>query len=116
MTRKILAVWDNTGFEYLQDISELEPTNWEKQQLLQMLQDKPVTGNPLNGMLNYFEMRARANQQRHYEIYTFDIDDSIDELDLQHWAETDAQTLVDWIRENGVKLYSDRKTEKDVIV
>lgn len=58
--------------------------------------------------LNAMVLRARFNQQRHYEIYTVDVDDSITDLDMIELFEDNPQGMADLIRERGYKLYSDR--------
>lgn len=112
----MLAVWDCTGFEYIEDITEMNPDAWEKQNLLRVLKNEELTSNPLNGMLNYWIMRARFNSQRHYEIYAFELGDDLDCDDVKQWTSDDPQAAADWIRANGQPVYSDRKTVKDTIV
>ena len=67
--------------------------------------------------LNQWKLRAWANQQRHYEIYVFTSDDNINSKDIKEWFESDPQSFADWVRENhSYKVYSNRKTQKDMIV
>ena len=67
--------------------------------------------------LNMLIMRARYNSQRHYEIYTVDVDESITVADIEELFDTDAQMIVDLIRARGYKLYSDRvDTARTLIV
>lgn len=109
MSRYYLAYWCNEGFESIQDISKYE--TWEKGQLVEILasrQDR-AEPNPLDTMVNAMRMRARVNPQREYEIYAFMASDDIDQKSIDDWADVDPQGLVDWIRENGSKIHSDRK-------
>jgi hypothetical protein len=59
-------------------------------------------------------LRARANNQRHYEIYGFTSHES------EEWVrdifESEPQTIVNWIRDNGVKIYSDKVNTRDVVI
>jgi hypothetical protein len=60
-------------------------------------------------------MRARYNTQRSYEIYTFSTDMTMNQV-REVFAVT-PQPIVEWIRENGNKIYSDYvKQEKKFIV
>jgi cell division ATPase FtsA len=61
-------------------------------------------------------MRAQANTQRHYEIYAIGVDGSITQDDIAEMFRTDPQYAADLIRAQGEKIYSDRRTQKDVIV
>jgi arsenate reductase-like glutaredoxin family protein len=59
-------------------------------------------------------LRARYNSQRHYEIYTVNMDESISEQDIRDMFETSPQGMADLIRERGHKMYSDRVDQKQV--
>ena len=66
--------------------------------------------------LNHMILRARYNPQRHYEIYTVNVDYTITAMDIAEMFDSDPQGTVDLIRDRGHKLYSDRTTTKQVIV
>ena len=104
--KKWLAYWCNEGFEYLKDVTEYE--HWDQQNLVEVLSDRRPQPNPVYQLINHMTMRARFNAQRHYELYAFSSTADLELEDLQSWADTDPQSLVNWIRGNGVKLYSDR--------
>jgi hypothetical protein len=76
------------------------------------LQDKP--GPNLNSIVNSIMLRARYNSQRHYEIYTVTMDDSISEQDVRDMFENSPQGMADLIRERGHKMYSDRVNQTQV--
>jgi hypothetical protein len=106
--RYILAAWDSTGFETLQDITTFHPENFEKSQLIEILSGHKKTKNPLGQQIEMMKMRARANAQRVYEIYMFTTLDDIEFKDVEDWMIADPQSLVNWIRKNhAVKIYSD---------
>ena len=107
---KYLAYWCNEGFESLTDISKFE--KWEQEQLVQILASKQdrTEPNPLNPMIQSMILRARFNPQREYELYAFAATDSVDPVAINEWMDRDPQSFVDWIRENGVKIHSDRNT------
>lgn len=113
-TRKFLAMWDCNGLEYLDDITDYE--NWEAMQTFETLRTGKVpANNPLWQQLGMMKLRAQFNNQRFYEIYAFTSNDSNKE-DFIHMFKTNPQGMADLIRSNGVKIYSDRRTDKPVII
>lgn len=65
--------------------------------------------------INHWELRARYNPQRHYEIYLISAVDGIDENDIREMFETSPQEAADTIRRIGNKFYSDRDTTERLI-
>ena len=63
----------------------------------------------------HWELRARYNSQRHYEIYIITADSGITEDDIRNMFEADPQTAADTIRRIGEKYYSDRATKEKLI-
>lgn len=93
-----LAVWDQLGLEYLEDL-----TLSEQNRIMSVLRDESVKhSNPIQ----YFLLRARFNTHRHYEIYRFESELSEEEIRLTF--EKSPQAIVCAIRRVGVSLYSDR--------
>lgn len=82
-----------------------------------------VAGNPnpegeakkLSQILRILKMRARANSQRHYEIYIIETV-SISEDELRHLFKVSPQVIVDLIREKGKELYSDREQPGSIVI
>lgn len=103
-----LAYWSNEGFEALEDITRYE--NWDHVTLLETIkQSKKVDRpNPLWQMIGHMKMRMRFNPQREYELYAFMSTSSVTHDDLVEWMDRDPQSLVDWIRKNGVVIASDK--------
>ena len=64
----------------------------------------------------HWELRARYNSQRHYEIYLITATPGISEDDIRDMFEADPQTAADTIRRIGHQHYSDRQNQKAVIV
>lgn len=95
---RFLAMWDCNGLECLFDISDLEGDN-----LIATLKGETCK-TPFN--LSMMMMRARFNNQRSYEIYTFTTND-MNYDDIKDMFDNDPQIIVNAIRENGNKLYSD---------
>jgi hypothetical protein len=103
---KFLAMWDCNGLECLFDISDLEHDAF-----IAGLKDVPFK-TPFN--LTMMMMRARANSQRSYEIYIFETTD-IDYDEVKAMFEDSPQVIVDAIRKNGNKLFSDYNARETVI-
>jgi hypothetical protein len=93
----------------------LEVENYEKEKVWKMLKDEPVGKKPNPIPLQMILMRAKFNSQRSYEIYSFNTDMSMSEV--RAMFADDPQPIVEWIRENGNKIYSDYiKQERKMIV
>jgi hypothetical protein len=103
---KFLAMWDCNGLECLFDISDLE-----HDAMIAGLKDEPFK-TPFN--LTMMMMRARANNQRSYEIYVFETSD-ISYNEVKAMFEDSPQVIVDAIRKNGNKIYSDYSAREPVI-
>jgi hypothetical protein len=98
-----ICMWDERGFETLKDCS-----SWERESLLNTIAGKELTPAPVN--LQAMTMRARFNPQRHYEIWTFNTEESLDEETLWRYAEDNPQALADMIRARGKRLYGEPAT------
>jgi hypothetical protein len=100
--------WDQQGLEACVNVS-----CYEKAQIWAVL----TNSNPeqkISAMLGHLIMRARANPQRHYEIYSMLVVDSITEEDIHEMFENDPQGSADLIRDRGRKLYSNRAIQQDI--
>lgn len=101
-------MWDIYGLECVYDItSHNEKTEqWHKEKVWSVLKDadheinRPV-GPPLQMMI----LRARMNSQRRYEIYEFMSDIGIEKI--KSLFKSDPNFIVDFVRTNGHKIYSD---------
>lgn len=100
-----IAMWCNQGLEALINVTKLEQEN-----IIATLKGEAL---PHRNPIHYMILRATHNSQRHYEIYSFT--SSIPEEDILQAFKESPQVIVNSIREIGVKMYSDRKTQKDVI-
>lgn len=113
---KFIAMWDNTGLECIIDVSkhEKEVEDFEKSKAWSVLKGDLHTTKPPTIPLQMMIMRARYNSQRHYEIYGFTSHES------QSWIEktfaNNPQLIVNWIRDNGVKIYSDKIEPNNVVI
>lgn len=66
--------------------------------------------------LNILIMRARANPQRNYEIYTVQVEPDVSLKDIQEMFKDSPQEIVDLVRARGHKLYSDRQYKEDRVI
>ena len=100
-------MWCSEGLELVFNISE-----WHKSKIWYDLRGEKCPHTFPN--LQLLILRAISNPQRFYEIYT--VKTSLTKEDIIEEFETNPQIIVDLIREKGSKIYSDRKTTKDLIV
>jgi len=116
--RYYLVSWDCEGVEYFKEITADHPDNWAKNHLFDSIKGgKKVAVKP-SFNLAALTLRAQANHHRHYEIYVFMSDDSIDPEDIESWFKNDPQGFADWVRKNhSYKAWDDRvRYKKPVIV
>jgi hypothetical protein len=110
ISRCFLVSWCSEGLEAVMDITDLE-----QRAMIDILK----TGRPkinINHYVQMMMMRARANPQRHYEIYTFNATYEITSADIDDYFKSNPQMAADRIREIGTKIFSDRATEKKVVI
>jgi len=113
-TNAFIFSWDHLGIEAIVPITQYEYHN--KQNLINILSEKPTERNPLDNIVRSLLLRARFNPQRCYEIYAVDCNKEMDEKFWRKQWEENPQFTADLIRERGHKLYSDRSTKKPVII
>ena len=116
-TKHYLAMWDMLGLESLHDVdAHMDKYNeWEKQTVVAILKEERIPSQPSGIPLQMMLLRAKVNSQRSYEIYEFNSTMVYDEL--KEAFEIDPQPIVEWIRSNGKKVYSDYlKQERKMIV
>jgi hypothetical protein len=99
-------MWDCNGLECLFDITDVDGD-----MLMSKLKGETYKV-PYN--LSMMMMRARANLQRSYEIYSFTTVD-MDYDDVKSMFETDPQVMVNAIREQGHMIHSDYNPRQKVI-
>lgn len=113
-TNAFVFAWDQYGIESIVPITKYE--NWDKQNLMNLLGDKPIQRNPLNDVVRNLILRARLNSQRHYEIYAIDCSSELDEEFWREQWQEQPQFTADLIRERGHKIYSDRVENEKVLI
>ncbi len=104
---KFLVMWDCNGLECIFDLS-----NMEGDAMIAGLKGETYK-EPFN--ISTMMIRARANSQRSYEIYTFEVEGDISKDEMADMFNSNPQYFADLIREKGNKLYSDYSKEKRVI-
>lgn len=106
---KFVIMYCNEGLECIFDI-----TDFAHDTLVAKLAGNPDPRSAFN--LSMMIVRARANSQRHYEIYALDTDNSIDENCIREMFNTDPQFIVDLIRSKGSKIFSDRVEKNKICI
>jgi hypothetical protein len=107
MSNLFLVSWDCNGLEAVINI-----TDYEKETTWATLKDQDPPAR-LGSMVNHLMLRARANSQRHYEIYTMNVAEGIADEDIRGMFEADPQGSADLIRDRGNQIYSDRENLVD---
>jgi hypothetical protein len=100
-------MWDMQGLECIFDVDyHMDRYNeWERQQVVAILKEEQIPARPTGIPLQMLILRAKANSQRAYEIYEFN--STMGYKELTKVFNDDPQPVVEWIRENGKKVYSD---------
>jgi hypothetical protein len=98
-------MWDCRGLEAVQRVPNPADTTFA---LLK------GTEPPKLPNIMHWELRARYNSQRHYEIYIVNTEPSINRDDLVDLFDTDPQNAADIIRRIGHCFYSDRAREDQI--
>ena len=103
---QILAMWCSEGLECVIDITEEQ----KKSMWAELRGRKYTPGFSLDTL----KLRAQFNSQRHYEIYIFDSGD-FSLTDVRNLFERTPQAIVDFVRQHGTKIYSDRVTDSVIV-
>jgi hypothetical protein len=105
----LLLVWDCLGLEYSCNL-----TDYEKDLMWSELKgEKPTVRIP---GIDLLILRARANPQRNYEIYTVQVEPDVSLKDIQQMFKDTPQEIVDLVRARGHKIYSDRLYKEDRVI
>ncbi len=108
MSNIFLLSWDCQGVEACINV-----TDYEKEVVWAKLKDKEPPAQ-LGSVVRHLMLRARANPQRHYEIYTMAVEEGITEDEVFEMFENDPQGSADLVRERGNQIYSDRANLQQV--
>lgn len=99
-------MWDCYGLEAIAKLPDPADTTFA---LLKGV-EPPAIPN-----INMWELRARYNPQRNYEIYLITATPGISEDDIRSMFEADPQGAAKTIRRIGHKFFSDRETKERLI-
>lgn len=105
----LLLMWCSEGLECCVNITEID-----KKIMWQTMKGEAATACLPN--LNHMILRARYNPQRHYEIYSVNVDATITAEDMIGMFEDNPQAMADLIRSRGSKLYSDRARRASQVI
>ena len=100
-------MWDCHGLEAVERVPNPADTTFA------VLANKPLPQMP---KIMHWQLRARYNSQRHYEIYIITATPGISEGDIRNMFEADPQSAADTIRRIGEKYYSARAQEERVVI
>jgi hypothetical protein len=110
---KFIVVWCMIGLESCIPIDEYEHENDDM--LMEMLKTGKPAKSKFAPLVQSLLLRAKFNQQTHYEIYAITATDNIRQEDIVEMFERNPQGSADTIRRSGIKLYSDRPSENQRI-
>lgn len=96
---KFIVMWCSEGLECMFDITDMD-----HDAMISGLKNEPIK-TPFN--ISMMMLRARYNDQRSYEIYTFEVQDSISCEEMKDLFNDSPQYFAELIREKGHKIYSD---------
>jgi hypothetical protein len=115
--KNFIAMWDNQGLECIFDVDEEMRLHeeHEKRKAWNILKGETTENRKPSIPLQTMILRAKYNSQRHYEIYQF-VTDGLDMDDVKSMFEDSPQFIVDHIRKNGSKIYSDRLEQHRVVI
>lgn len=97
-----MAYWDTLGFEWIVDVSD-----YEKQKFWAVLKGDTKVDMPIP---RYAIIRARANPQRFPEIWAFESELTLKEL--QEFSKQHPQTLATAVRECGQAVFKTHRDEE----
>jgi hypothetical protein len=106
--------WDQLGLEAVVNVTEIEKEEMWEALTSDSRSNTKGRSSKIEQILTGMVLRARFNQQRHYEIYAIDVDRGVTEQDLRDLFEEGPQAAADLIRDRGRKLYSDRAVAKNI--
>jgi hypothetical protein len=100
-------MWDCNGLEAVARVPDPADTTFA------LLKN---TEPPRPPNIMHWQLRARYNSQRHYEIYIITADPGIGEDDIRNMFENDPQSAADTIRRIGHCYHSDRRAEDQIVI
>ena len=105
VTNAYMAYFDTLGFEWIFNV-----TDYEKKKFWAVLKGDEKVDFPIP---RYAILRAQANPQRFPEIWAFESEISLEEL--EEYAKEQPQELADAIRRCGQNVFKSPKNESVII-
>ena len=102
-TNAYLVYWCEEGLESVVPITQYE--QWDQENTFRVLSNQEMVRNPLNSMIQCMVLRAKVNEQRHYELYAIDCDEGITKADIEHMFDEDPQAAANLLRSRGHRMY-----------
>jgi hypothetical protein len=100
--------WDMFGLEAVINLTEIDKEQvWAQ---LKSTNNNLMMGRPneVGQLVNKLILRAKFNTQRHYEIYSINVDVAITVEDIRTLFKENPQSAAELIRQRGNKIHSDR--------
>ena len=109
MNRKVALMWDCYGLESAMRIDDLD-----QQRVLAILKGQNPNKVPMPLSLSLWQLRAQANQHRHYEIYIIETTEDVSVDDIVNAFELAPQAMAERVREigHGVCSYRAEQDQK----
>jgi hypothetical protein len=98
----LALMWDCNGLEACEIVEDID----QKRVWAVLRGQDPNQIRTVNFL--HWQLRARFNSQRHYEIYLISVDKGITPEDIRTAFEADPQSMADTVRRIGHCLHSDR--------
>ena len=111
-TNAYLVYWCEEGIESVIPITQYEHIDAEN--TFRVLNNQEVVRNPLNSIIQGMILRAKVNEQRHYELYAIDCDEGITKADIEQMFENDPQSAAELFRSRGHRMYGNRAEKNRV--
>lgn len=112
---QFIVMWDCNGLESIVPI-DMDKLGKSGDFLAKLEGGKNAYVGEISRMLWAMKLRANANTQRHYEIYSLRTSPNITQQELEKLFEDNPQSIVDLIRQKGVEIYSNRALGKPKII
>jgi hypothetical protein len=106
MSDTIALMWDSNGLEAAVNVDDIQ-----RQRTWAVLKGQAPDRIPGPNLLHW-KLRARANPQRHYEIYLISVEDDVSVTDICAAFKINPQMMADTVRRIGHRFYSDRAPEQ----
>lgn len=121
--KRMLFSWCSDGIETIYDFTDdyTQAVDFDRTKIFDIIKDpndipKNSAMTRVSITIDMILLRARMNPQRYYEVYHISCDDQLDEKFWEReWTER-PQMTAELIRDRGVKLYSDRNSNKTPVI